>query len=277
MGEGPWATGSKPGARHIERSALSSVANALRVLERLVELGEGGVSELARDLHFTPGTSHRLLSTLVVAGFVEQSPETRRYRPSLKLISLADKMRVDLSLSEVVHPYMEELMRQAHETVNLGVLRDGEVLYTHKVFSEEIFRVEVRVGSRVPAYCIALGKALLAFGDERARSVYLDYLDGLKDMPSSVRDIPAPPSRAAFASELERVRELGYAEDHGAFLPDVYCVAAPVYDRRGRATAAISVSAPRSRFERQRGQLISLVKATAEQLTVALQEAGALD
>src|SRR5690606_12240823 len=60
---------------------LTSVYNALQVLEHLVEARESGVSEIGRELGMTVGTAHRLVTTLVDAGFAAQNPDNRRYRP----------------------------------------------------------------------------------------------------------------------------------------------------------------------------------------------------
>ena len=65
---------------------LNSAANALRALECLVERGDVGVSEISRHLDVTVGTGHRILVTLVEMGFAEQNPDTRRYRPSGKVL-----------------------------------------------------------------------------------------------------------------------------------------------------------------------------------------------
>src|SRR5687767_7967147 len=114
---------------HQGKPMLSSVANALRVLEHLVESGEAGVSEVARTLRLTVGTAHRLIAALVEAGFAEQNPANRRYRPGPKIVALARKMNQGVDFITLAHSQLERLGAAAGETVNLGVLREEQVVY----------------------------------------------------------------------------------------------------------------------------------------------------
>jgi DNA-binding IclR family transcriptional regulator len=248
---------------------LKSAATTLRALEHLVEIGEVGVSDVGRHVGVTVGTAHRLVATLVETGFAEQNPSTRKYRPSAKLLRLAQRMRARLNVGDVTHGYLVELGRQVHETVNLGVLRDGEVLYVDKVTSDQPFGIEARVGSRLPAYCTALGKVLMAYQDEPAIEGYLERLDD-----GDAGDHRPTPDAGAFRRELDRVRRRGLAEDRGEYLPEVFCVAAPVFSADDRVVAAISITTPRSRFDAGHDELTPLVQATSKAISDVLRELG---
>lgn len=253
-----------------DRPMLNSVANALRVLEYLIETGEARVSEIGRELEVTVGTAHRLVGTLVGSGFAEQNPTNRRYRPSLKLLILANQMRSRLGIREMTHSRLEEMKQATQETANLAVLDADRVLYVDKSVSDQVFALEAKVGSRLPAYCTALGKVLIACGDDAARERYLALLEAER-----VTDPEhPPPTAAAFRDELARVVKRGYAEDNGEYLPDVLCVAAPVTNGRGNAIAAVSVSALRSRFKARRDGLVLEVQRTAALLSTDLRELG---
>lgn len=252
------------------RRVLSSVTNALRVLEVLVDQGEAGVSEIGRSVGVTVGTSHRLIATLVAAGFVEQNPATRRYRPSRKLVVMAHKLRTGLSAHDIAHRHLVDLVAVVDETVNLGVLSEQSVLYVDKVTSDRPFGIEAKVGSRLPAYCTALGKVLVAPLDEARWKEYVGRSARL-----SVRDNePAPPTLAAYRAELQEVRERGYAVDAGEYLSDVYCVAAPVSGRDGAVVAALSISAPRSRFQAEHDRFVAEAVSAAASLSETLRDLG---
>jgi DNA-binding IclR family transcriptional regulator len=244
---------------------LSSVSNALRVLEYLVHEGEAGVSEMGRELDLTVGTVFRLTSTLVESGFAVQNPENRKYRPDAKLLTLARIMRSRVEAREVVHDLLVDLMETTRETVNLGAMVDHEIVYVDKVASNETVTIEVRAGSRVPAYCTAMGKVLLAHLDGPALDAYVSRFDELAaDNPQRL------PDEAEFRLELKKIAEEGYGVDAGEYSPEIYCIAAPVFDLRDTAVAAVSVSGPRSRVEPKRDQLLAGVRGAAEQLSLAL-------
>jgi DNA-binding IclR family transcriptional regulator len=246
------------------RRGLNSVTNAFSVLEYLVEADEAGVSEIARSVGVTIGTAHRLVGTLVTIGWAEQNPDNRKYRPSHRLVALARKMRQELSAREIAHQYLTDVVKAVRETGNLAILSDQEVLYVDKVTSDQPFGLEARIGSRLPAYCTALGKVLVASLDQPKLDRYLRRDD----------HAPAPPTVAQFRAELERVRDQGYAVDRGEYLPDMCCVAAPVRVTGDAVVAAMSVSAPRSRFEANEEHLIRELGEAAEALSETLRNLG---
>ena len=247
---------------------LSSVSNALRVLEYLAETGEAGVSEVARSLRLTVGTAHRLIAALVEAGFAEQNPANRRYRPGAKIVALARKMNQGVDFITLAHGQLERLGAAAGETVNLGVLRDEQVVYVDRVTTDQALTVSVRIGSRVPAFNTGLGKVLLAFGPDDRR----------KDYEKRVKKIAATEGRTIdakrFTSTLDTVKRKGYADDDGEFDPDIGCVAAPILDSSGRAIAAISVSGLRTRVRDRRDELTGMVRLAAKEVSDLLATVG---
>jgi IclR family KDG regulon transcriptional repressor len=247
---------------------LNSVANALRVLEFLVQRGEVGVSEIGRHVGVTVGTAHRLVGTLVETGFAEQNPDNRRYRPSSRLLGLARTMRAQVSVRAYLHESLTELMRAVNETVNLGVLQDDMVLYLDKVISDQPFGIEARIGIRLPFYCTGLGKVLVShLPDEEAEAL-------IARVRASAKGDPKLPKLPVLRKELKAVREQGFAEDAGEFLPDVYCVATPVTGADGVVVAAISVSVPRSRFGPRREELVARIRKSGAAISETLAEMG---
>jgi DNA-binding IclR family transcriptional regulator len=249
---------------------LSSVANALRVLDLLAERGEMGVSEVGRELDLTTATAHRLVTTLVGSGFVDRDPSTRRYRLSTKILVMAGQVRSRIGLPDILRPILQDIARRTTETINLGVYRDGEVVYLDKIDSEALFRIEIRVGAHVPAYCTGLGKAMLAHQDPQEAERYISSTKMKAHTPNTIT------SAGALRSELESIREQGYAIDRGELLSDVWCVAVPVL-ADGRPVAAISISAPRSRFEDKQDKLVKVAVRAAEDASAAISQLGALD
>ena len=249
---------------------LNSAANTLRALERLVESGDVGVSEISRDLEVTVGTGHRILVTLVEMGFAEQNPATRRYRPSGKVLDLAEQVRGRVNVRDRVHLHLVELMQSVRESVHLGVLDDGLVLYTDKVPSDQPLGIEFRLGSRLPAHSTALGMALLAFVDGPG-------LEAAIAAAKATQGDTAVPTRQKLERLLQVVRDDGVAEDTGEYLPDVRCVAAPIRASNGDIIAAIDITAPRSRFELARDSLREEVQRSAERISEQLRQLGVRD
>ena len=207
---------------------LNSAANALRALESSSSAATSACPRSARHLDVTVGTGHRILVTLVEMGFAEQNPGTRRYRPSGKVLSLAQQMRGRVNVRDRVHLHLVELVQVVRESAHLAVLDEGLVLYIDKVASDQPFGIEFRVGSRLPAHSTALGKALLAFDDGRRPR------DRHQGRRGDRARRPARSTASGSLRSLRTVRADGVAEDRGEFIADVRCVAAPIRGRHGR-------------------------------------------
>jgi IclR family transcriptional regulator, acetate operon repressor len=152
-----------------------------------------------------------------------------------------------------------------HETANLGVVDDGEVVVLTQVESREIMRAITKVGGRAPMVTSGLGKAILStYSNEDVAAIIRRY--GMKRLtPKSL--LRAGDLRDA----LERTRRDGYALDDEEYLSGLRCVAAVVYNDQAEALAAISVSGLASRVPSDRlPQLGQLVRDTARELTLAL-------
>jgi IclR family acetate operon transcriptional repressor len=162
-------------------------------------------------------------------------------------------------------PFLRRLRDLTHETANLGVIDDGEVIVLTQVESREIMRAITRVGGRAPMAASGIGKAILAtYADDDVVAIIQRH--GMRRLtPRSI--VRAGELRDA----LEVVRRDGYAVDDEEFLMGLRCVAAVVYNDQAEALAAISVSGLASRVPQERvPELGRLVRDVAREMTLAL-------
>ncbi|UNB52711.1 IclR family transcriptional regulator [Mycolicibacterium sp. YH-1] len=257
--------GSTEGAVSARRDReVASVSNAMRLIEVLGRVDASGITELARELELSKPAVDRLLSTLVSGGYVEHVAEGRKYRLTMKLVAVANSIKDRTGLIDLARPKLLELAEMFHETVNLGTLHRGSIVYADSIPSRQMFRIEPMPGSELPAYCTAMGKVVLAYTPAEEVDQYL----------RDFRPVPYTRFTAATAGELreriEKARIDGFAFDDGELVEEVCCVAAPVLDPSGRAVAAISVTTIRSTFARSHEQITKAVVDAARQVSDAL-------
>jgi IclR family transcriptional regulator, pca regulon regulatory protein len=198
------------------------------------------LADIADGLGLSRSTTHRYASTLVALGFLEQG-ESRRYRLGLKVIDLGMAALNSTGLREHAHPYLEELRKQSSYTVNLAVLDEADILYVDRVrsFRREQSKIDLglRPGSRLPAYCTAMGKLLLANLPEDERGELIADVKLTKRGPNTIT------SKKALLDELDEIQSAGFAVNDEELAPEVYAIAAPVRDEARNVVAAVNVAA----------------------------------
>jgi len=243
-----------------------SLTRALTLLERLSETPTGvSLTDLSYQLGIPTATVHRLLSTFEELGFVEQDSEQGLWVVGLKAFTVGNAFLSRRDFVASARPHMHALVDQCGETVNLGVIDDGEVVFIGQVESHEVMRMIVRLGSRSPIHASGVGKALLAHLSEQWLAQILQYR-GLAHYTE--RTIVNP---GQLREELERIRQLGYALDDEEHAIGLRCVAAPIFDENCQPLAAISLSGPKARMTDARlDELGVAIRQTADEITQAL-------
>lgn len=217
--------------------ATDGAGRVVLLLDRLGAAVDGlGVSDVARALGVHRSSASRLLGTLASSGMVERDPVSLRYRIGPRLVGLAATAVARLPVVSQARPELEQLSAAASETANLAILDRFHVVYVDQVTPAQTVVMASWVGRRSPVHASSSGKAMLAFGDERAReSLLRRTLEPLTD-----RTITDP---AALRTVLEEVRRRGYATSTGELEDGLITVAAPVMVD-GKAVAAVSTSGP---------------------------------
>lgn len=243
-----------------------SLMRALTLLERLAETPAGmNQTDLSYQLGMPAATVHRLLNTFEELNFVEQDSDSGLWYVGMKAFNVGNAFLRRRDYVSIARPHMEALVDQCGETVNLGVIDDGEVVFISQVESQEVMRMIARLGSRSPIHASGVGKALLAYQSERRLARILERR-GLARYTEQTIDNPA-----ALREELELTRRRGYALDDEEHAVGLRCVAAAIFDENGRPLAAISLSGPKARVVDDRlSEFGSAVMQTADEITQAL-------
>ncbi|PKP61645.1 IclR family transcriptional regulator [Candidatus Atribacteria bacterium HGW-Atribacteria-1] len=217
---------------------------SLSILEILLKQGSAmNMTELSKKLGFYPSTIHRILDTLKHWGYVEQDSHTQKYQLGLKALELGMAKLHQMDLVREATPYLKELVNQCNETVHLGVLEEGEVLYLAKEESSQTIRMCSYVGKRAPLHCTALGKVLLAYLPEEERKKILEQKGLLRFTEKTITD------KKELEKELNKIKKQSFALDREENEKDVRCIAAPIKNYQGKVIAAISISGPVYRID----------------------------
>jgi IclR family pca regulon transcriptional regulator len=228
-----------------------------------------GIADIADELGMSRSTTHRYVITLVALGYLEQEA-SRKYRLGLRVTDLGMAALNATGLREHAHPYLQELRQRTSYTASLGVLDGGELLFTDraKSFRREQSKIELGLhpGSRLPVYCTAMGKLLLANLPSDEQEALLSTLKLSKRGPNTIT------SKKALRAELDAVRESGLAVNDEELAPELYAIATPVRNGSDDVVASVSLAAHSSMISLEDlvGALAPHLLATADRISARL-------
>lgn len=200
------------------------------------------MSALAALLGIEKSSAHRLAATLAARGYLVQDPGTTGYVLHDKVFSLAGRLASRRGLQEHARKYLRRLAQETGETAHLGVRGTGGALLIDHEFGPNPVAVTTQWGGSEPYHCTAIGKALLAGLDKAELREVLGKGRLKRHTARTLTRLDELVTQCAKAAED------GIAADLEEFRPGMHCLAAPVYDFRGRIIAAIGISGPAARL-----------------------------
>lgn len=224
-----------------EENSVQSVERVLSILEYLAEEKRScGITEIGNAVNLHKSTVHRLLKTLMNKGYIEKEIDSDKYLLGTKVLFLASAVLDRMDVRNIARAYIEKLSEKVNEVIHLSILDGDEAVYIDKVegVRHGSVRMNSQIGKRVPLYCTAMGKILISkFNNEEIINM-LKNKEMKKHTNNTITNIND------FIKEIISVRKNGYAVDEMEYEEGIRCIAAPIYDRKGDITAAISVSGP---------------------------------
>jgi len=250
-----------------KRYYIESLGRGLQILEAFSKASPSlSLTEVASTVGLDKSTVFRFVHTLERLGYLERDPETKRYRPGLKVLRLGFTALNSLEVAQIARPYLRALSAECGETTNMTVRDGAEIVYIARNRTQQIISVNLELGSRLPVYCTSMGKAQLV--DFSRQELY----DLLGEGPYPKMGPNMITTLDDLVVELDKVRLRGYAINDEELAAGLRSVGAPVRGAEGQVVAAINVSVPSVRVSRQELEtgLSSMVVETARQISSVL-------
>lgn len=241
-------------------SSVQSLDRAFDLLELLCRSSNGlTITELSAETGLHKSTVHRLLAAMCARGYVQHDMSSSAYHAGMRLCEMSGYVIENLDITERARKPLENLRRISGETVHLVVREESEIVYIQKVESKHsVIRMFTRIGMRRPLYCTGVGKAILStLSDEEIDMIWKS---------SEIEKYTAHTivQKKDFMREITMARKQGFAQDNEEIELGVRCIAAAITDYSGRASYAISISAPLSRMSDERVETLRKPLAAAK-------------
>lgn len=222
-------------AEQRDDKSIQSVQVALQLMELLAHNRRAmGVTEIATKLGTPKARVYRHLRTLVGEGYVEQDPETEKYRLGVKLYHLGRAAGEQIDLLTEARPVMQHLCDRFRMTVSLGCPTEDGVFIIDMVRADSPFEISTRPGYVLPFHATAQGKVALAF----SRTMDVDRILSrplTRLTPRTVTDAER------LRGEITKAKIAGWAVAPEEVLPGLNALAAPIFAADGALTATITL------------------------------------
>lgn len=242
---------------------VQAVLKALEIMEAMCRSQYSGVRDLSEKVGLNRSTVNRLVSTLEEAGYVEQEKERGKYRATLKIFELGNKVIRHLDIHEQAYPIMQKLSEETKETINLSFLDGNDVIFILQIDSPQMLKSAAPLGGRAPVYSNACGKAMLAFLPEVKNALLPEEFNLYT--PNTIRNAEE------LEIELTRIRAKGYAVDNEEWCLNTKALAAPVWNCQGKVIAALAIIGPTVRMTSRRiNELAPILVKKAKELSAKM-------
>jgi IclR family transcriptional regulator, acetate operon repressor len=250
----------------LETRSIQSLDRGLAILEAVAKSSDPvPLGQLTGLLGIDRSSVFRLAITLKRRGFLTHPDGKKDYILGPSIWRLSRKYDWTTMLITFCHEHLKALAHKTGETAHLAVREGKQALFIdHHASTNQVVVVSGQTGEFMPLYCTAHGKALLAdFGITELKALF-----GATALQAYTERTVVSIDQLAIACAA--IHEQGFSMDDAEFQQEVRCLAAPIRDKDNAIVAAIGISAPLTRFPRERSTTCArqVMKAAKEINTV---------
>ncbi|MGD1822224.1 MAG: IclR family transcriptional regulator domain-containing protein [Pleomorphochaeta sp.] len=245
------------------KTQLNAVNRTILILETLSKIKKINLEQLAKKTELPKPTLIRFLNSLITLGYVYRD-ENDLYSLTLKMFSVGSNSLSHINLIDIATPFIDEICNHFKETVHMGIMDGDRAVYILKRESSYTIRMYSRVGKRIPLYCTAIGKNLLCDED---KDFLNKYLSTTEFKPYTKHTL----NKNQLVEQLELIKKRGWASDEQEHEEGITCIGSSIRDYSGKVVAALSVSWPLFRFEKdKKDEIIKEIVETCDKISSLL-------
>ncbi|MFE0734840.1 IclR family transcriptional regulator C-terminal domain-containing protein [Streptomyces sp. NPDC058855] len=265
------AAGARKDALKEELGAgfLQSLARGLDVLRAFGSLrGPARLTDLARLTGQPRATARRSLLTLRHLGYVREEEAGFRLLP--RVLELGYARLCALTLPEIATPHLVDLVGRVRESASVAVLDGDDIRYVARVAGSRIMRIDIGVGTRLPAYATSMGRVLLGALPAAERAARLGRITPEALTPHTLT------TREELEKAVTATAERGHGWVERELEEGLRSLAVPVTDGAGRVVAAVNIAlhAGRATPEESLAVLLPPLRETAALISADLAAVG---
>lgn len=219
--------------------------------------------EIGDKLGYAPSSTFQLIKNLAERDYLLIN-EKKIYSLGPKLIHLGACTSEYLNINQIAKPILKKIVEKVNETIFLAIMSDKEVVYIDRVDSFRSMWTNVRIGSRKPLHCTALGKAFLTFSNYEKSKEIINQINLVPHTKNTITD------KDMLIEELNKFKSLGYTVDDEELVEGMLCISVPIYDYKKDVVAALSVSGPKERILQNEEIIINSLLSASNEISMKI-------
>jgi IclR family pca regulon transcriptional regulator len=246
---------------------MTSLARGLAVIQAFSQRRHHlTISQVSAATGLSRAAARRCLYTLAKLGFAG-SDDNRHFYLRPRILSLGHSYISSMPLATAAQPVLEHISHLFHESCSIATLDGDEIVYIARANVTRIMSIDLGVGSRLPAFCTSMGRAILAHLSPEEIESYLSRAE-LKRYTDKTIVSPAKLTQA-----LRQVRRDGYSVIDQELEHGLRSMAVPIQSPGGKVLAALNIGAHAQRVSIQEMQTKFLphLRAAAQELSLLLK------
>jgi IclR family pca regulon transcriptional regulator len=226
----------------LERDMMGGLAKGLLAIETFhADKPRQSISEVAEASGLDRATARRCLLTLAHMGYAAYDGKYFTLTP--RVLRLGTACLATMPLPKIVQPMLDDLSERLGESSSVSILDGTEIVYVARAAQHRIMSIALMAGSRLPAFCSSMGRAILAsLSDEEARAI-------LAAAPLVQRTRFTLTDPDALIAELAKVRSQGYAINDQEIELGLRSIAVPLFNSRRMTIGAINIGVSAYHYE----------------------------
>jgi IclR family pca regulon transcriptional regulator len=246
---------------------MTSLARGLAVIQAFSQRRHHlTISQVSTTTGLSRAAVRRCLYTLAKLGFAG-SDDNRHFFLRPRILALGHSYISSMPLATAAQPVLEHISHLLHESCSIATLDGVEIVYIARANVTRIMSIDLGVGSRLPAFCTSMGRAILAnLPPEELESV----LSRVEFKRYTERTITNP---AKLTQALRQIRRDGYSIIDQELEHGLRSMAVPIQNPNGKVVAALNIGAHAQRVSIQEMQTKFLphLRAAAQELCLLLK------
>lgn len=237
------------------------VARLFAVLELASKMGMISAADVVYMLDLPRPTAHRMIATLEALGFLQKMPVKGKYAVAPKLVRLSAAILSSTIVYAPIQTLLTTIAQRTGETCGIALMAMGEVEYIASVMGQSPLTLQFQAGQKAPLHCTSSGQVFLANQEPEELAKFLATGPWEASTEFTVID------PKVLAERLRKVRAQGYAMNDSEYISGVVGAAVPIKNKEGQVTAALTISAPRSRRSLDEiGTIVPMLRTYADRI-----------